>query len=208
MTKNQDFAKVAQVDLGNGCTIEGLWNPVTDEFGSAFPQISKVFFETYTDASKNSLVRSNINRTIKRLLGKDFSLVRWKSELNSNEVTVLKTKDIEDLIWELVVLDITKKNENLIPAQKIARKIGKGIFGMGLIERYRDGFGLESNKEFRDNFLKEQLDAANAKISEMEKELEGAMRHDISQQAIQEEYERQLRNQGINPWEIPGDEPF
>ncbi|NEO89961.1 MAG: hypothetical protein F6K56_06775 [Moorea sp. SIO3G5] len=157
MTKNPNFAQVAPINLGHGYKIEGLWHPQLDKFGSGASQLAKLF----------QFDQSQASRTLKRLLGKGFQFDQWKSEIHPDKVNVVLVETIADLIWELSILKIDKRNENLIPGQKTAIKIGKGLMSMGLVERYRDGFGFESDKNFRDSFLQEQVKRLEGEVIDL-----------------------------------------
>ncbi|NEP69000.1 hypothetical protein [Moorena sp. SIO3A5] len=206
MAKNPNFAQVAQITLGGGHKIQGLWHPGFDDFGVAAPQLAKLF---QFDSSQAS-------RTIKRLLGKDFQFDSWQSELNPDKVNVVLVKDFEKIIWDWMFYEPKRKDDVLIPGIKIAKEIGKDIFGMGLVERFRDGFGFESGKEFRDNFLEErvkQLESRNADLEnndecwryvnkELRDEIEDlakGMGEPDELEAENERLRRILRERGIDP---------
>lgn len=70
-----------------GFEFDGLRLP-DGSYAIAVSQIGHIF----------SFVRSNEQRTIKRILGKDFSFVRSASELNSKPVNVILLEDFGRLV--------------------------------------------------------------------------------------------------------------
>ncbi|NEN95038.1 MAG: hypothetical protein F6K50_05695 [Moorea sp. SIO3I7] len=58
--------------------------------------------------------------------------------------------------------------------------------------------------------LEERLNAANETIAQQKEELRHSWEEYDVQQSYQDEYDRQLREHGINPWAVPNteDEPF
>ena len=82
-------AVVSQVDLGF-TKIEGLMLP-DGTYAVAVPQVADLF----------SIPNKNASRDFKALLGKDFSFLKTKSELNSKEVNILTIAHVTKVIYLL-----------------------------------------------------------------------------------------------------------
>lgn len=117
-------AVVSQVDLGF-TKIEGLMLP-DGTYAVAVPQVADLF----------SIPNKNASRDFKALLGKDFSFLKTKSELNSKEVNILTIAHVTKVIYLLSLKGDDKAKELML-----------ALVEEGLDRRFSKAFGQRVTDE-------------------------------------------------------------
>lgn len=132
---NTQKAIVTQVPFGN-IEIEGLMLP-DGTYAIGIPQVAVMFLDGHRQPSKS----------LKRLLGKDFSvgIQKVKTPFNTNPVNVLTLPQFEEVVKALA------KSGN-----KPAQDFINDLFGMSLYQLFCDAFGVKFEKDERQNYLIER----------------------------------------------------
>jgi hypothetical protein len=123
-------ANIAQVNIGP-IIIEGLMDEDGDYY-VAIPQIAELF----------SILIKNASRDLKALLGKTFSVLKFKTPLHSGEVNVVPLKGFEKILFELTL----KGNPKAI-------EMSRALIGMSLYQLFCDSFGVKFESEDRQRWL-------------------------------------------------------
>lgn len=127
-------AKVSQVNIGP-IVIEGLMDEVGDYY-VAIPQISELF----------SIPIKHASRDIKALLGKAFSIPKFKTPLHSGEVNAVPLEAFEKVLFELSL----KGNPKAIEMSRV-------LIGLSLHQLFCDSFGVKFEREERQKWLSTRL---------------------------------------------------
>lgn len=127
-------AKVSQVNIGP-IVIEGLMDEIGDYY-VAIPQIAELF----------SIPIKHASRDIKALLGKAFSIPKFKTELHSGGVNAVPLEAFEKVLFELAI----KGNPKAIEMSRV-------LIGLSLHQLFCDSFGVKFEREERQKWLSTRL---------------------------------------------------
>ena len=117
-------AVVATVDLGF-TEIQGLMLP-DGSYAVAISQLAELL----------SLFKGNASRDFKALLGKNFSLIKVKSEINSQPVNIVTISQATKIIYQMS-----------LKGDKVARELMLALVDEGLDRRFSRAFGKRIDED-------------------------------------------------------------
>ncbi|NEO08450.1 hypothetical protein [Moorena sp. SIO3I8] len=194
------------LELPQGVVLDIYTADEIDEFGRWVNYLSGRGLADSVKVTEFMVRAKRMSKALKAKLGKDFMVRAGRFELSKNrysDVTLWRFKHASKF-W---VYQNSQGNEDAGLILEVLADVNLQImsdeaFGRG----YEPGKAQELVRKYEqeNQQLKNQLQQAKKTIKGQEEELREAMDNYDVQQGLQDEYDRQLRDAGIDPWKIPG----